>query len=410
MGRILFWGMLLFFKCYIYFRMVQLFKRPLYRRLAAFLGLCSFLVLGAGVYVMLKRFGGISGPTTFFSNFSTALMVTFFVFELVVTPFFLLDDLFGLSRWTYHYFTAKNQAETAVYRRSFLKKAGLLIGALPFSSFLYGITWGKYNFTVHNHQLVFEDLPDAFDGFRIGQISDIHSGSFDSKSAVQKGLQLLQDQQVDVILFTGDLVNTYAAEIEPYMEDLKQLRAPYGKFSVLGNHDYPMYHRMFDSEEHKQENLQKIKDHYVAMDFKLLLNENAKLEKDGQYIRLLGVENWGRSRHFPKLGDLDLATADCEENEFTVLMSHDPTHWEDKVKAYQKHIHLTLSGHTHGMQMGIDLPSFKWSPIKYSYKHWAGLYKEEGKFLHVNRGFGFLAFAGRVGVFPEITVLELKKG
>ena len=307
------------------------------------------------------------------------------------------------------FFILKKQKPGKPQRRQFLKKMAVLIGGGAFSSFLYGITWGKYNYKVVNQQLTFDDLPDSFDGFRIAQISDIHAGSFDNDVAVRRGFELLQKQNADLILFTGDLVNSYASEMEPYIEDMKKLTAGYCKFSILGNHDYSMYRKLFDDEEHAQRNFKQIKDHHKTMNFHLLLNNNIKLKKNGQYIRLIGVENWGRSHHFSKAGDLDLATQGCEDNEFSILMSHDPTHWEDKVKDNKKHIHLTLSGHTHGLQMGIDLPVFKWSPIKYFYKYWAGLYKERGKYLYVNRGFGFLAFAGRVGIFPEITILELKK-
>ena len=381
----------------------------MYRKLSIALGLVSVLSTAVGLYTLMERFGGGISTVTVFSNYSLALMITFLVCELFLVAFFILDDIVGLFHRAYHRFSNRNKEVEPLERRKFLKRAGVFLGAIPFASFLHGITFGKYNFTVHNQALAFDDLPDAFNGFRIAQISDIHSGSFDSKDAVRDGIKLLQEQKADVILFTGDLVNSFASEIEPYIEDFKNLTAPYGKFAVLGNHDYPMYKRMFDDDEHGQRNLDQIKEHHKTMQFNLLLNESTKLEKEGKYIRLIGVENWGRSRHFPKAGDLDLATADCEENEFKVLLSHDPTHWEDHVKSYDKHIHLTLSGHTHGFQMGIDLPMFKWSPIKYVYKHWAGLYEEAGKFLYVNRGFGFLGFAGRVGVFPEITVFELTK-
>jgi len=410
MGRFGLWGFIIIMKVYLYFSLIRLSKKLLYRNLAIGLTVLSVLSTIAGVYTMIVKFGGGISSVTAFSNYSLALMISFLVCELFVSAFFLLDDIVGLFHKGYHRFSKQEEEDLQpLERRKFLKRAGVLLGAIPFASFLHGITFGKYNFTVHKQALAFEDLPDVFDGFRIAQISDIHSGSFDNQGAVRKGIKLLQEQKADVILFTGDLVNSFASEIEPYLEDFKDLTAPYGKFSVLGNHDYPMYKRMFDDEEHGQRNLAQIKEHHKTMQFNLLLNESTKLEKEGKYIRLIGVENWGRSRHFPKAGDLDLATADCEAADFKILMSHDPTHWNDHVKSYDKHIHLTLSGHTHGFQMGIDLPMFKWSPIKYVYEHWAGLYEEAGKFLYVNRGFGFLGFAGRVGVFPEITVFELTK-
>ena len=409
MGRgILFWGLIVALKIYVYTNLIRLFKRPLYRGIAISLVVGAALSFVLGMYTMMNSFPPGVVQKTLFSNLSLALLVSFTVCEVLLVPFFLLDDLFVLGKKGYYYFR-KVEKEAQPERRNFLKRTGALLGSLPFLSFIHGITKGKYNYTVHRQQVFFEDLPTAFDGFVVAQISDIHAGSFDDKAAVRKGIQMIQDQGADVIVFTGDLVNTYASEIKPYIEDFKRLSAPYGKFSVLGNHDYPMYKRMFDSDEHGQRNLEKVKGHHAKMEFDLLMNEHRTFEKDGEKIHLVGVENWGRSHHFPKRGDLDMATSMIEDKEFMILLSHDPTHWEDKVKDYDKHIHLTLSGHTHGMQMGVDLPMFKWSPIKYAYKHWAGLYKELGKYLYVNRGFGFLWFAGRVGIFPEITLLELKK-
>jgi uncharacterized protein len=406
---IFFWGIIILLKPCLYFSTYRFFKKKLFKRLTIALFLSSVLSVVAGIYCMRISFSKGISNMTFVPNFFMALMFSIFVCELIVASFFLLQNILSLLRSLALKILDRPSPEAAD-RRNFLKKGGLLIGGGVFTAFLYGITFGKYNYKVRNLILKFEDLPEAFDGFRIAQISDIHAGSFDNEAAVRKGFRLLQEQMADVILFTGDLVNSYASEIEPYLKDLKELKAPYGKFSVLGNHDYPMYKRMFKDDEHSDRNLNEIKMHHKNTGFNLLLNSNTKIEKDGQYIRLTGVENWGRSRHFPKLGDLDIATENCENEEFTILMSHDPTHWEDKVKNYHKHIHLTVSGHTHGMQMGIDLPSFRWSPIKYFYKHWAGLYTENGKHLYVNRGFGFLGFAGRVGVYPEITVYELKKG
>lgn len=405
---ILFWLLIVALKVYVYVNLIRLFKRPLYKKIAIGLVISAVLSFIIGLYTMFNSFPPGVAQKTLFSNLSLALLVSFSVCEMLLAPFFLLDDLFQLG--TKGYYRFKNiEKEAQPDRRNFLKRTGVLLGSLPFMSFIHGITRGKYNYTVHRQQVFFDDLPAAFDGFIVAQISDIHAGSFDNKAAVRKGIQLIQEQAADMIVFTGDLVNTYASEIKPYLEDFKRLTAPYGKFSILGNHDYPMYKRMFDSDEHGQRNLEKVKNHHATMEFDLLMNDCRTLEKDGAKIYLVGVENWGRSRHFPKLGDLDEATRSIDDKDFKILLSHDPTHWEDKVKDFDKHIHLTLSGHTHGMQMGVDLPMFKWSPIKYAYKHWAGLYKEAGKYLYVNRGFGFLWFAGRVGMFPEITLLELKR-
>jgi predicted MPP superfamily phosphohydrolase len=403
-----FWGVIILLKIYFYVQVIRFFERPLYKGLAITLVVTSLLCTGLGIYAATLRFGaGLTTAPSLWLNIAIGLMVSFLVLDLVLGLFFLLDDIWGGVQYVYH--AATDAGAPRRERRHFIKKAGLLIGALPFASFLHGITLGKYNFKVRKEALHYSDLPPAFDGFKIAQISDVHAGSFDSPKAVCRGLQLLQEQGADIIVFTGDLVNVFAEEIEPYLEDFKQLTAPFGKYSVLGNHDYPMYGRHFDSEADKAQNLAAIKAHHGTMQFNLLLNQHQKLEKDGQHIYVAGVENWGRSHHFPKKGDLDQTFAGLQAKDFTVLLSHDPTHWNDKVKAHPKHVHLTMSGHTHGFQLGVDLPFFKWSPIKYVYEHWAGLYQEAEQYLYVNRGFGFLGFAGRVGIFPEITVFELKK-
>lgn len=404
---IAFWGIVLALKIYLYIQLVRFFERPLYKRLAIALAVTSFVSTGVGIYALIARFADSMTHPTPAVNYAIGLFVSFAVLDLFMGVFFLLDDLWGGVQYVYN--TTVQTDVPVKERRNFLKRAGMVIAALPFASFLHGITIGKYNFTVHKEQLTFKDLPAAFDGFKIAQISDVHAGSFDDPAAVKKGLELLQEQGADIIVFTGDLVNVFASEIEPYLAEFKKLEAPFGKFSILGNHDYPMYGRHFEDEAHKERNFSAVKGHHKEMNFRLLLNEHKKIEKDGAHICLAGVENWGRSHHFPKKGDLDKAFEGVADQDFTVLLSHDPTHWEEKVKAHPKRVHLTMSGHTHGFQLGVDLPFFKWSPIKYVYEHWAGLYQEEEQYLYVNRGFGFLGFAGRVGVFPEITVFELKK-
>lgn len=346
------------------------------------------------------------------SNLTLALMISVFVCELILIGFFFLDDILRLFQWGISKFSETNipsETTTNGSRRRLVKTIGLGLTAIPFASFLYGITKGKYAYTVYKETLTFKDLPAAFDGFKIAHFSDVHAGSFDSLEAVKKGLQTIQGINPDMILFTGDLVNDYEQEIVPYKSIFKELKAPYGKHSILGNHDYPFHKRRFDDDAHGERNLAAIKQHHAEMDFNLLLNDNTLIEKDGESIRLVGVENWGKSRYFGKIGDLDKATATCKEDEFTVLMTHDPSHWDLKAIDHPKHFHLTLSGHTHGFQMGLELPYIKWSPAQYMFKHWAGLYKEKEQYLYVNRGFGFLGFAGRVGIPPEITEITLKR-
>ena len=252
-------------------------------------------------------------------------------------------------------------------------------------------------------------MPKAFDGYRLTQISDIHAGSFDDVEKVKYAVNLINEQQSDVILFTGDMVNNKAEELEPFMTIFDKLKAKDGVFSILGNHDYGDY-VTWESEEAKRKNLENLKILEKRLGFDLLLNESRYLEKDGERIALIGVENWGIVG-FKQAGDLKVASAGIKKDDFKILLSHDPTHWEKQVLKDDYHYHLTLSGHTHGMQFGIEIPGWiKWSPIKWRYKYWAGIYQINGEYINVNRGFGYLAFPGRVGVWPEITVIELKKG
>ena len=279
--------------------------------------------------------------------------------------------------------------------------------AVLFLIVLFGITRGRHFYRVRRETISFPDLPEAFDGFTITQITDVHSGSFSDAAGVQKGLDLVNTQQSDIILFTGDLVNNKATEMDPWIPAFAKLKAPMGKFSVLGNHDYGDYVQ-WETPEAKTANLNRLKQVHAETGFRLLLDEAINIKKDGQSITLLGVENWGKGG-FHKYGDLSKATAGVPEDAFKVLMSHDPSHWEGVTLGHDQHIHLTLSGHTHGMQFGIELFGFKWSPIKYVYKQWAGLYQQAGRFLYVNRGFGFIGLKGRIGMWPEVAVITLKR-
>jgi len=274
------------------------------------------------------------------------------------------------------------------------------------SLFIYGIVKGKYAYRVIKHTLFFDDLPNAFDGFTITQISDVHAGSFQNAKAVQKGIDLIKAQNSDLFVFTGDLVNNKAEEIKPWISYFSQIKAPYGQFSILGNHDYGDYVK-WESENIKAANLLQLKEYHAELGFKLLLDEHVELYKHGERIILAGVENWGLG--FGERGDLKKALQGVNPADFKILLSHDPTHWDTEVKQLPDRVHLTLSGHTHGMQFGIEAFGIKWSPVKYRYAHWAGIASENGRFLNINRGFGFLGFSGRVGIWPEITVIELKK-
>jgi hypothetical protein len=293
-------------------------------------------------------------------------------------------------------------------RRDFISKLALGAAAIPLAGIIHGMFKGKYNFRVIRKQIFFEDLPESFDGFTLTQISDIHSGSFDQTDRIAYAMDLINEQNSDLLVFTGDLVNNKADEMIPWVDTFNKLKKPkYGKYSILGNHDYGDYIQ-WDNDQDKAKNLQDVKDMHAAIDFKLLCNDHVYLDNGQDKIALVGVENWGH--RFKKMGDLKKASEGLSKDDFKVLLSHDPSHWEHEVRQHENDYHLTLSGHTHGSQFGIEIPGFiKWSPVQYVYKYWGGLYQEFGKYLYVNRGFGFHAFPGRVGIWPEITVLELKR-
>ncbi len=329
--------------------------------------------------------------------------------KLVLTFFLFGEDIFRVVVGGIRFFTTNSyNGDFFPERRKFISQLALGLAAIPFASLIYGIVKGKYNFKVIKTLIPFDDLPQAFNGFKILQLSDIHSGSFDDPEKIKYAIDLINEQDFDILLFTGDIVNTHAREMHPWIEIYKKIKTPaFGKFSVLGNHDYGEY-VTWNSPEEKNQNFENIKDLHRQIDFKLLLNESIPIQKDNDIIQLIGVENWGHN--FKKAGDLKKAAAKTTIDEFKILMSHDPSHWEYEVKNNPKNIHLTLSGHTHGMQFGIEIPGiFRWSPVQYVYKQWAGLYQEFNRYIYVNRGFGFHAYPGRVGIWPEISIIELTK-
>lgn len=367
----------------------------------------SLLVLGNFMVQFLSpnHTGRVLTPAR---SYAFGFLLTLLMLKIMILPFLFGEDIFRLGSGLYNKFFGAGEAFHLPGRRKFVSRIALGIAAIPFASLLYGMYRGKYNFKVLKYTLEFDDLPAAFDGYRITQISDIHSGSFDNRRKIEYGIDLINEQAGDVILFTGDLVNNRAEEMLPWMEAFSRLKARDGKFSIMGNHDYGDYVD-WESEEDKILNLEELKQIQKDIGFDLLLNESRYLEKDNERIALVGVENWGAGR-FRKAGDLKKAAARIRKDDFKILMSHDPSHWEHEVIHDEYHYHLTLSGHTHGMQFGIEIPGWiKWSPVKWRYKYWAGIYKEMGQYINVNRGFGFIAYPGRVGIWPEITVIELKK-
>jgi len=356
-------------------------------------------------FYMIITYDRANGQTRTF-QWAVALLFLSLIPKLIMLLVLFGEDVVRWFQKLISYFSSE-ETKNLAGRRKFVSQIALALAALPFATLLYGVFKGKYNYKVLKYQLEFDDLPEAFDGFKITQITDIHSGSFDNKEKIEYAIDLVNEQESDVILFTGDIVNNFATEMDPWIDSFKKLEAKTGKYSILGNHDYGDYSD-WKSEEAKSENFENIKKIHPKIGFDLLLNENRYLEKDGQKIALVGVENWGKG--FNKAGDLEKASEGINKDDFKVLLSHDPSHWEYKVKENDFNYQLTLSGHTHGLQFGIEIPGIiKWSPAKYAYKQWAGLYKEFGRYINVNRGFGFHAFPGRVGIWPEITVIELKK-
>jgi len=341
-------------------------------------------------------------------GYAIGIFLAFFVGKILLSLVMLGEDVVRIPLAGIQKLFGSTDNFEIPSRRKFISTIAIGLAAIPFAGLLYGMYKGRYNFRVLRYTLYFEDLPDAFDGYRISQISDVHSGSFDNKEKIQYGVDLLKEQGSDMVVFTGDLVNNMASEMDNWKTMFSEIKAPDGVFSILGNHDYGDYHK-WENATAKKNNLDKLKQTHAEMGWNLMLNENRFIEKDDQRIALVGVENWGAG--FKQVGDLEKAGQGVDENDFKILLSHDPSHWEQEVKKHPKKYHLTMSGHTHGMQFGIEIPGWlKWSPVQYRYKHWAGIYEEAGRYINVNRGFGYLAYPGRIGIWPEISVIELKKG
>ena len=340
--------------------------------------------------------------------YAIGFFLSLLIFQLLVSVILLAEDVFRIPQALYSFLKrVPEQTQFIPSRRKIISQIALGLASIPFASLLYGMYRGKYNYKVLSYNLEFEDLPDAFDGFKITQISDIHSGSFDNQTKVQYGVDLVNQQKSDLVLFTGDLVNNRADEIKPWIKIFNKIKAEFGVFSILGNHDYGDYMR-WESPVAKRKNMEDLYDAHNEMGWDLLLNESRFIEKDGDRLAIIGVENWGSG--FKKAGDLNKALNKVSEKDFKILLTHDPSHWEAQVIPHPFKIHLTLSGHTHGMQFGIEIPGvIKWSPAKWRYKQWAGVYGENKQYLNVNRGFGYLAYPGRVGMWPEVSVITLSK-
>lgn len=373
----------------------------------------AYWIISAGAIIVLiiLPYLHFDQQNRLFRNTLFACIAGLFFAKLISSSVFLIDDVRRVIQWSAAKIFFSNtegeamQTGEKISRSVFLSWTGMLLGGGLFGSLVYGFG-NKYNYQLRKFQLVFENLPLSFKGLKIAHISDIHSGSFTDKRAVKKGIQKILDQQPDIILFTGDLVNNKSEEMDEYTDIFKELKAPMGVFSILGNHDYGDYIH-WETKEEKIQNLEKLKQVHSALGWRLMLDENISVEKNGERISLIGVQNISGKSGFKSYGDLQKAYNGVEKSDFQILMSHDPSHWDAEVRKIFPDIDLMLSGHTHGMQFGVEIPGFKWSPVQYIYKQWAGLYQVGNQTLYINRGFGFLGYPGRVGILPEISIIEL---
>lgn len=380
-------------------------------RTKAFVFILYWLISGMTLVALISfPYIQVLQTSKLYRNYVFAILVGLFFAKLVGSLFFLTDDLRRASVFLLSKILPDTGARfmgegNAIPRSTFLSWMGLGMGGGLFGTLLYGFG-NKYNYQVKKIRIAFDNLPASFHGMKIVHISDIHSGSFQNKEAVNHGVNMIIQQNADLVLFTGDLVNDRAEEMTDYIDVFKRITAPMGVFSSLGNHDYGDY-VSWSSPQAKKENLERLKQVHGHLGWRLLMNEHVLLEKEDEKIAVLGIENWGAKGRFPKYGKMNEAYPGTESIPFKILLSHDPSHWDAEIRPKYNDIDLMLSGHTHGMQFGIENPYFKWSPVQWMYKQWAGLYEEGKQKLYVNRGYGFIGYPGRVGILPEITVLEL---
>ncbi len=407
--------LILAFDYYCYNAILSVFIKwkPLTRKIftTVWWGYSAFLI--AGVFISIF----ITIPSAYL-GFRSIVLVAFFLTlacKAIFLPFLIIDDLRRLAIKIKRAINKKNKPANIataigapISRSQFLLKAGLVTAAVPLTSLTWGIASGAYDYQVIRKTLVLPNLPSAFEGIKLGQISDVHSGSFYNPKAVKGGVDLLLAEKPDLIFFTGDLVNDMATEMRDYQDIFSKVKAPLGVYSSLGNHDYGDYHFGKESSPEKVKNLQNVIKTHELMGWDLLMNTHRRLKVGGEEIGILGIENWGMGR-FPKYGRMDLATKDTDDLPVKLLLSHDPSHWRAEVLEKYPQIDAMFSGHTHGMQFGVRTKDFQWSPVQYIYKEWAGLYRENKQQLYVNVGYGFLGYPGRVGILPEITIFELKR-
>lgn len=390
------------------YQLVKLFIKT--KKLRQLYILCTIAVLGYLLFSILN-FDRTNGQNIQ-SLFAMGVFLTLYIPKLWITIFLFLEDIFrvlyGVIKFN-KYSALKNKVSDFLpHRTKFFGYLALIAATIHFSAFIHGIVIGRYNYRVIEQDIVLKNLPGSFNGFKILQISDLHLGSFDNEAKVREAINLINAQDFDLIVFTGDIVNNKATEATPWISVLSQIKTPkYGKYSILGNHDYGEY-VTFENDDSKVSNFNAIKSIHDSIGFQLLLNEHVYLKNNTDSIALIGVENWGA--RFIQKGDIYKATKHVNSSDFKVVLSHDPSHFDKVLSIADMWYDLTLSGHTHGFQFGFELPNgFQWSPVEYVYRHWGGLYNENGRYIYVNRGFGYHGYPGRVGVWPEITVITLKK-
>ena len=374
--------------------------------------LYAYWILSAGLLLALFfiRLNGLPAQYRMLMVFTMSVFFILFFSKLILSLFLLGEDLFRFISFTVSWLKSKIIPDSEVHspgRSAALAKIAAGIAAVPVVSLVYGMVKGAYRYRVHRHDLVLKGLPAAFDGLKLVQISDVHAGSFYDPDSVRKGIDLLMAEKPDLVFFTGDLVNNEASEFDSYREIFAEIKAPLGVFSVLGNHDYGDY-KAWNSLKEKEQNLENLKTHFREMGWRLLLDEHLWIERNQQKIAVAGIQNWGARGNFPKYGNLAKALNGFEKGNILLLLSHDPSHWEAQVLPDFPQVSAMFSGHTHGMQFGVEIPGFRWSPVQYFYRQWAGLYEKSGQKLYVNRGFGFLGYPGRFGIWPEITSFTLR--
>jgi predicted MPP superfamily phosphohydrolase len=370
----------------------------------------AYWTISISAVIILLLLPYLNFENKFFRNTLFAIIAGLFFAKILACSVFLIDDIRRAVQWVAGKLLFSKtegedyQAGEKISRSIFLSWTGMLLGGGLFGSLVYGFS-NKYNYQLRRLQLAFENLPSSFKGLKIVHISDIHCGSFTDKHAVKRGVDKILNEKPDLILFTGDLVNDRSTEMDHYMDIFREIKAPMGVYSILGNHDYGDY-TQWKSPEEKKANLERLKKVHADLGWQLMLDENTQLEKNGERISLIGVQNIS-GKSFRSYGNLQKAYEGIDASHFKILMSHDPSHWDAEVRKNYSDIDLMLSGHTHGFQFGVEVPGFKWSPVQYVYKQWAGHYIEGSQQLYINRGFGFIGYPGRVGILPEITVIEL---